>query len=169
MAFVVPLAGDKIKITDNDADFVVTSYTNLKQEPAVYIDAQDGENNIIYFYDITEINTVKVDYNRSAKLFDALGILDRKFNIPQPGDTITVPKENADGETEDLGVTVKSIKLHNKAEGTSRGLISCDPDACYDLLQIKNIDRKSGSEAFDAKRFQKYYFDYLPYRQKSKQ
>lgn len=167
MPFIVPLAGDKLKIVDNDAEFVVTSYTNMKTEPAVYVDAQEGENNIVYFYDISEINDVKVDFNRSSKTFESLGMLKRRYNLPQPGDTMTVNKKTPDGEMEEADVVVKNIKLHNKAEGVSRGLVVCDEDACYDLLSIKNVNRKSGSEKFDPKKFQKYYFDYLPYGKKS--
>lgn len=163
MSFIVPVTGDKLKIVDNDSQFVVTSYTNMKTEPAVYVNAQEGENNVVYFYDISEINDVKVDFNRSSKTFDSLGILKRKFNLPQPGDTITVRKKTPDGELEDSDVIVKNIKLHNKSEGISRGLVVCDEDTCYDLLSIKNIIRKTGSEKFDLKKFQKYYFDYLPY------
>lgn len=167
MSFIVPVAGDKLKIVDNDSQFVVTSYTNMKTEPAVYVDAQEGENNIVYFYDISEINDVKVDFNRSSKTFESLGMLKRRYNLPQPGDVLTVNKKTPDGEMEEGEITVKNIKLHNKAEGVSRGLIACDEEACYDILAIKNITRKSGSEKFDPKKFQKYYFDYLPYGKKS--
>jgi hypothetical protein len=168
MAFVVPVAGDKIKTEDNDNEFVVTSYTNLKQEPAVYIDALEGENNTIYFYDIQEINGVKVDHNRASKIFEALGVFKRKYNLPQPNDSIVVETESPAGETEEKTVKVKSIKLHNITEGKSRGLVVCDDEACYDLTQIKNVIRLSGGEKFDAKKFKKYYFDYFPYRGKSK-
>jgi len=167
MPFIVPVAGDKLKIVDNDAQFVVTSYTNMKTEPAVYVDAGEDENNIVYFYDISEINDVKVDYNRGSKTFESLGMLKRRYNLPQPGDTISVKKKTPDGEMEDGETTVKNIKLHNKTEGISRGLVVCDEDTCYDLLSIKSITRKSGSEKFDSKKFQKYYFDYLPYGKKS--
>ena len=167
MTFVVPLVGDKLKINDNDGTFVVTSYTNMKTEPAVYVDAGDGENNVVHFYDIAEINDVSVDYNRTSKTFNALGMLKRKFNIPQPGDVLEVSRKSPDGEVEDVSITVKGVKLHNKAEGVSRGLISCDQEACYDLLSIKSIDRKEGSEKFDMKKFRKYYFDYLPYGKKA--
>ena len=168
MAFVVPVAGDKIRVVDNDTVFMVTSYTNLKQEPAVYVDAGEGENNTVYFYDISEINDVKVDYNRSSKMFDSLGMLKRRYNIPQPGDVITVNTKNIDGGLEASDVTVKNVKLHNKPEGVSRGLLACGDDVCFDLVEIKNIVRKTGSESFDEKKFRKYYFDYLPYGKKSK-
>ncbi len=167
MSFIVPVVGDKLKIVDNDGTFVVTSYTNMKAEPAVYVDANEGENNIVYFYDISEINDVKVEFNRGPKLFDSLGMLKRRFNLPQPGDTITVTRKNPAGETETVDVVVKNLKLHNKSEGVSRGLVVCDEDACYDILTIKNIVRKSGSEKFNQQKFQKYYFDYLPYGKKS--
>jgi hypothetical protein len=165
--FVVPVSGDKLKIADNDTPFVVTSYTNLKQEPAVYVDASEGENNIVYFYDIIEINDVKVELNRSSKTFESLGILKRKFNLPQPGDVLSVTRKTPDGEMEDAQVTVKAIKLHNKTEGISRGLSVVGDESSYDLLSIKDIERKNGSEKFDPKKFQKYYFDYLPYGKKS--
>jgi len=167
MAFIVPVAGDRITVVDNESPFIVSSYTNMKQEPAVYVDAHEGENNIVYFYDISEINDVKVDFNRNSKTFESLGMLKRRFNLPQPGDTITVHRKTPDGEMEDAEVIVKSIKLHNKAEGISRGLVVCDEETCYDLLSIKGIDRRTGSEKFDLKKFQKYYFDYLPYGKKT--
>ncbi len=166
MSYIVPVTGDKIRIADNDSQFIVTSYTNLKIEPAVYIDAYDGENNIIYFHDIIEINDVQVELNKNAKIFESLGILKRRFNLPQPGDTITITKKSIDGINETENTIVKGIKLHNKAQGISNGLVVCDEDACYNLLSIDDIERKTGSEIFNKKKFQKYYFDYLPYGRK---
>jgi hypothetical protein len=166
MAFVVPVAGDSIKVVDNETPFKVTSYSNMKPEPAVYVDVPKGENNVVYFYDIEEINGVRVEYNRSAKLFDTLGLLKRKQNLPQPGDEISVAGQTPDGSPEDQKTVVKNVKLHNKLEGISRGLVVCDVNTCYDLTQIKQIDRKTGTEKFDAEKFQKYYFDYLPYSSK---
>lgn len=162
--FVVPVPGDMIMLSDSDIALQVTSYTNMKQEPAVYVDANDGENNVVYFYDISSINDVKVELNKSSKTFESLGMLKRRFNLPQPGDTITVNVKNIEGDLEDKSFTVKNIKLHNKAEGISRGLVVCEEETCFALNEIKNIERKSGSEKFDAKKFQKYYFDYLPYK-----
>lgn len=167
MAFVVPVVGDNIKVTDNETPFKVTSYTNMKQEPAVYVDVPKGENNVVYFYDIEEINGVRVDFNRSSKMFETLGLLKRKQNLPQPGDEITVVGKSLDGSPEDVKTVVKAVKLHNKLEGLSRGLVVCDENTCYDLTQIKHIDRKTGSEKFDSAKFQKYYFDFLPYAKKS--
>jgi hypothetical protein len=74
---IVPLKGDKLTTTDGP-EFTVDSYTNFKTDPAVYVDVPRGQNPIVYFQDIEQINGVKVEYNKATKVFTALGILSLK-------------------------------------------------------------------------------------------
>lgn len=152
---VVPLKNDKIETVDGGI-FRVVSYTNLKTDPAVYIDAADGENSVVYFQDIVSINGTKVSYHSANKTFEALGTVKRKYNLPQPGDIATVD------DTLDNQITVKTVKLHNKKAGVTKGLIFCEGSSCYELASIKSITRIDGSEHFDPQSFKKYYKDYLP-------
>jgi len=157
---VVPIKGDKITTTEGQ-EFTVDSYTNYKVEPAVYIDVDHGQNPIVYFQDIEEINSVKVEYNKTSKLFTALGIIKRKYNLPQPKDTITIDNPSAPEDSPDETAQVKNLKLHNKAIGLSKGLAIVDTnDNTYTLPDVQDIDRDTGSEHFDRRKFLKYYKDY---------
>lgn len=158
---VVPLKGDTITTTDGPT-FVVDSYTNYKPDPAVYVEVPRGQNSIVYFQDIEEINGVKVEYNKSSKVFTALGVIKRKYNLPQPKDIITVDRPGSPDDEGDNTTEVKTPKLHNKAIGLSRGLVIIDrDDNMYSLTDIISIDRDIGGEHFDHKKFTKYYKDYL--------
>lgn len=165
---VVPVAGDKIRVSDRQDPVVVTSYTGMKSEPAVYIDVPRGEDNLVMFDKIEAINGVKVELNQAAKVFEALGVLKRRQNLPQPGDIITVAILGIEIGSPQEKVTVKHLKLHNKAEGLSRGLLVCDEGTCYRIIDFVHIDRKTGSERFDEKLFRRYYFDYLPFESKAR-
>lgn len=153
---IIPLKNDKIE-TEDGGTFRVASYTNLKAEPAVYIEAGENANSIIYFQDIVSINGVRVTYKSSDKVFTALGTVRRKFNLPQPNDVITI-----NGSDSNNTYVVKSLKLHNKKEGVTKGLLVCADDICHELTMIKTVDRSEGAERFDNKAFIKYYEDYLP-------
>lgn len=152
--YIVPLPNDKITTKEGDT-FVVETYTNLKSEPAVYIKAPENENNTVYFMDIEEINGVKVDYHSTNNVFEALGTVKRRYNLPQPDDMIDVGGEEL--------VEVKSLKLHSKTEGISKGLLVCGEDSCYDISSINDVDRNEGSERFSKDSFEKLYKDYLPF------
>ena len=158
---IVPLKGDKITTADGP-DFIVDSYTNFKADPAVYVDVPRGQVNIVYFQDIEQINDVKVEYNKATKVFTALGVVKRKFNLPQPKDAITVIKPDAPEDSADNQAQVKTAKLHSKAIGLSKGLVLIDSeDNVYTLSDVQDIDRAVGSEFFDRKKFLKYYRDYV--------
>lgn len=157
---VVPLKGDSITTTDGPK-FTVDSYTNFKTDPAVYVEVPRGQNSIVYFQDIEEINGVKVEYNKSSKVFTALGVIKRKYNLPQPKDTITVERPGGPDDAGDDDSEVKTPKLHSKAIGLSRGLVIIDKeDNVFSLGDIIEIDRSVGGEHFDRKKFLRYYKDY---------
>jgi hypothetical protein len=157
---IVPLRGDKITTADGP-EFVVDSYTNFKTDPAVYVDVARGQNSIVYFQDIDLINGVKVEYNKASKVFTALGIVKRKYNLPQPKDSITVRNAGNQEDAENDHVLVKTAKLHSRAIGLSKGLVIQDADGgIHGLADIIDIERSVGSEHFDSKRFIKYYKDY---------
>jgi hypothetical protein len=158
---IVPLKGDKLTTTDGP-EFTVDSYTNFKTDPAVYVDVPRGQNPIVYFQDIEQINGVKVEYNKATKVFTALGIVKRKYNLPQPKDTITVKKPGNPDDSQDDQAQIKTSKLHSRSIGLSKGLVLIDTeDNVYSLSGVLGIDRAVGSEHFDRKRFLKYYRDYL--------
>lgn len=166
--FVVPVAGDKVRTKDDSSPRVVSSFTSLKDEPAVYLVPETSRERYIYFSDIVEINGVRVEYDSDSKTFDALGPLRRKYNLPQPGDTIKVKLIDVPFKDEVEEIVVDSLKLHNKKHGTTRGLLTCGKKSCFSLNDILDIDRKSWTEKFDRERFKKYYGDYLPTGLKSK-
>ena len=158
---VVPLKGDTITTKDGP-QFKVDSYTNYKADPAVYVDVPAGQNSIVYFQDIEEINGVKVEYNKSSKVFTALGVIKRKYNLPQPKDVITVAPADGLEDGADNDSTVKTLKLHSRAIGLSRGLVIIDTDdRVFSLSDLTDVEREVGGEHFDRKRFTKYYKDYM--------
>lgn len=161
---VVPVRGDRVLTKDHSEPLTVSSYTNLKPAPAVYVRGEDFSESI-ELASILELNGVKVKFHKDAKVLEALGPLRRRHNLPQPGDKITVrliklPTDAADATEQ---VDVKHLRLHDQGKGISRGLLACSADACYTLKDVIAIDRKVGSEPFDAKSFQRYYLDYMPY------
>lgn len=160
--FVVPLRGDKIQTKDDDTPKVVTSYTCLKEEPAVYLDKQTSQEPFVFFSDISVINGVKVDYNPDSRLFEALGPLRRKYNLPQPKDVIKVKLIEADFKDETADVTVTKLKLHGSKSDAAHGLQVCGSKSCFPLDQILGIDRTGWTETFKAEGFKRYYLDYFP-------
>ena len=159
---VVPVKGDKILTKDDSAPAIVSSFTNLKDEPAVYTVAGSSREQFVFFSDIVEINGVRVEYQTDSKVFDSLGPLKRKFNLPQPKDTIKVKLIEANYRDDVEKVDVKSIKLQSKKHGVSRGLLICGDQSCFTLVDIIGVERKTGAEKFDAEKFQRYYIDYCP-------
>lgn len=161
--FVVPVHGDKIITKDSSEIAVVSSFTSLKDEPAVYLVPSTSSEKYVYFSDVVEINGVRVEYDSGSKTFNALGPLKRRFNIPQPKDTIVVKLKEIDyGKPETEEIEVKSIKLHSKKYGIGRGLLACGQESCFALSDILDIKRKGWTEKFDSARFLKYYIDYGP-------
>jgi hypothetical protein len=165
---VVPLKGDKICTLDDSDPKVVTSYTSLKDEPAVYVSTSTSKEPYIYFADIAEINGVKVEFKKDSKVFETLGPLRRKLNLPQPGDKVKINLIDVPFKKEDESFTVESLKLHSKKYGIARGLLVCSEESSFPLSELLDIEREEGNEPFNAKRFQKLYLDYLPYKSSKK-
>ena len=164
--YVVPLHGDKIRVL-NEADLLrVKSYTSLKSEPAVYLtDVLADGTRAVYLSDIVELNGVKVEYDSDAKLLKALGPIKRKFNLPQPGDTVVTKLIDTDFKKEEVTLEVTRLKLHDQ-RNPSRSLEVICGDTIIGLSDILDIRRKVGAEQFDPKAFTKLYLDYLPYTAK---
>ena len=165
---IVPIKGDVIKTSD-DSEFTVEAYSNFKNKgPAVYVEHGAGEKTLpIYFFDIIEVNGIKVEFNNMSKVLNALGFMKRKQHLPQKHDVITVEdSENESEESTTKKVKVTELKLHNRNLGLSRGLIIVgDDDNNYSLKDIKAIKRASGDSYFDKNKFVKIYKDYLGYSQ----
>ena len=162
---VVPIRGDRVLTKDHPDPLVVSSYTNLKSEPSIYVRGGDVSGETVVLNDIIELNGVKVEYRKGPNVLEALGPLRRKYNLPQHGDKITVRLVNMPTDATDVTeqVEVEHLSLHNKVKGISRGLLVCSSAACYTLKDIIDIERKVGSEPFSQKSFQHYYLDYMPY------
>jgi hypothetical protein len=158
---VVPVSGDRIRTKDSGDSRVVSSFSSLKDEPAVYT-KPGGSDNYVYFSDIIEINGVSVEYNSDSKVFDALGPLKRRFNLPQPKDTIKVKLIDVPyrDDLEELEVT--SLRLHSKKYGAGRGLLVITKEGEFTLGDLRDVVHKGFKEGFDEARFKKYYQDYLP-------
>lgn len=165
---VVPVRGDKIKTSDNSDIRIVSTYTSLKDQPAVYLEKSTSTDAYVYFSDIVEINGVRVEYESGSKVFSALGPLKRKYNLPQPKDTIRIKLIETSFKEEIEEVEVDSLKLHNKIIGATRGLLVCSKDSNYNLAEIISVDRKAGYEKFDRDKFCAYYIDYLSIGSKNK-
>ena len=159
--FVVPVKGDKIRTKDDGNVKVVSSFTSLKDEPAVYVKPA-GNTPYVYFSDIVEINGVRVDYKSDSKIFEALGPLRRKYNLPQPKDEIKVKLIEVPYKDETEKLLVTGLKLQSKKYGKGAGLLIVCKEGQFILSDVLAIDRTNWTEPFDAEQFSKYYFDYLP-------
>lgn len=156
---VVPLEKDTI-ITKDGLIYRVVEYTNFKDGgPAVYAKEKDGDDTLalVYFFDINKINKTQVEYQKTSKVFNALGRIKRAEHLPQPDDKITV------SSAEDEVVEVKSLKLKSKSLGVNNGLFVQDTNSNYFRARdILTIDRAFGnSTAFDRDLFAQIYHDYL--------
>lgn len=163
---VIPVTGDKITTKDDSDQKVVSSFTSLKDEPAVYLKSLDQQ--YVFYSDIVEINGVRVEYDLHSNMFNALGPLRRKFNLPQPKDSIKVKLIDVSYKDETELIEVTGLKLHSKKYGAERGLIVQTKDGNFSLSDILDIERRTGSEKFVPEKFKKYYFDYLPINVKVK-
>lgn len=164
---IIPVRGDKIRTKDDSEYKYVTSYSSLKSEPAVYV-RPAGIDSFVLFDQIIEINGVKVEYDSSSKVFNSLGPIKRKFNIPQPKDIISVKLIDASFNKEVENFEVTGIKLHSKKYGSDRGLLIITKDGEFTINEILNIERTGWYEKFDFGKFKSYYFDYLPIRHRKK-
>ena len=164
--FILPVSGDKIKTKDSGDLQRVSSFSSLKDEPAVYV--KGGSDKYVYFSDITEINGVNVEYNADSKVFDALGPLKRRYNIPQPKDTIKVKLIEVSYKDEFEELEVTSLRLNSKKYGAGRGLLVVTKEGEFSISDIKDVIHKGFNEKFNEDRFKKYYHDYLPTGMKRK-
>lgn len=159
--FIVPLPGDKI-VTKDDVSFTVLSYTNYRDKgPAVYVEHTPlVPSDAVYFFDITRINGVHVDFITSSKIFKTAGNIRRKIHLPQPEDIISIKQGSILSK-----VKVDSLKLHKRGE-LAKGLIIIgeDPDSKEKvnvrLNQIIDVDRNIGNDLFSRDKLLKYYKDY---------
>jgi hypothetical protein len=158
---IVPVKGDRIRTKDDSQYHRVSSFSSLKDEPAVYIKPA-GTDPFVYFSDIVEINGVRVEYDSSSKVFNALGPLKIKYNIPQPKDSIFVKLLDVPFKDEKEEFVVTAIRLHSKKYGENKGLMVICKDNAFSISEIISIDRSNWTEPFDREKFKSYYFDYLP-------
>jgi hypothetical protein len=158
---VIPLKGDKIETKDG-VSFEVLSYTNYRDRgPAVYVQHTPAvPSDAVYFFDIAKINGKTVEYLKGPKIFRSLGPLSRKYQLPQPNDTVTW--RSPDGSAD---ATVKGYKLHKKGD-LSKGLmvVAMDTGAQEQVLirldHIIDVKRDIGNDLFSRDKFLKYYSDY---------
>ena len=165
--FVVPVKGDKIRTKDDGTYKRVSSFSSLKDEPAVYV-RPAGNSPYVYFSDIVEINGVRVVYNSESKIFEALGPMKRKFNLPQPKDVIEVKLIEVPFKDETEKFTVTGIKLNSKKHTVGQGILVKCKEGQFSLSDIISIERTNWTERFDREQFKKLYFDYLPINIKRK-
>ena len=158
---IVPIENDVI-LTKDDVEMTVLSYTNFKSKgPAVY--ARTSENktpHVVYFFDIEKLNGVKVQFVETQKVLRALGVVKRKYHLPQPKDTIVILNRDEDNEDDEITTRVERLKLHSKEE-LSRGLqVCCENDGCYRLEDIIDIKNAVGGNHYNRAKFLAYYHDY---------
>jgi len=158
---IVPVSGDRVRTKDSGDIRVVSSFSALKDEPAVYV-KPGGGNNYVYFSDIVEINGVSVEYAPDSKVFNALGPMKRRFNLPQPKDTIKVKLIDVPYKDELEELEVTGLRLHSKKYGIGRGLLVITKEGEFTLNDLQDVVHKGWSEPFNEARFKRYYFDYLP-------
>jgi hypothetical protein len=157
---IVPIQGDSIKTKDGLPSKVL-SYSNYKTEgPAVLVEGAEGKTDTVFFQDIEELNDQKVTFVKSGagyKVFEITGFMEREFQLPQPGETVSAKIVDV---TEDFEVT--RLRLHIPNE-FSRGLV-------LDVLRKDGLDSKEELTLgqitdvehylFSRPAFLKYYDDY---------
>jgi hypothetical protein len=162
--FIVPLFKDTIKTKDG-ALLKVVEYTNFKTAgPAVYCKLESNTDLVlVYFFDIEEINSTRVEFQKSAKVFEALGKIKREIHLPQPDDKVVVKQNKIDATSDEkFSVEVKSLKLKSKSLGNNKGMfVKADDDNSYRIKDIISIDRSLGSDEFDRDSFLQIYKDYI--------
>lgn len=158
---VVPVKKDTV--TTVDGEYEVISYSNIDTKgPCVY--CKDGQSTVkIYFKDISAINgvTVQLKKTRAKNVFEADEFIERKYELPDLGVTITVLNEDIERE-----LLVKRVVLH-KVDSLSSGLVfECsDPetDEVSDVTLDKIVD--VSKTIFKKSGFKAYYSDYFPTEQ----
>jgi len=159
---IVPLEKDKIMTKDRH-EYRVVTYTNFKEGgPAVYCRSKGStEPVLIYFFDIEEINGVRVEYAKGSRVFNALGKVQREQHLPQPDDKVMVPdREGEKGAKK--SVEVAGLKLKSKTHGHNRGMLIKDSEGHYHRLKdVTAIDRSLGTDRFNKDAFKETYHDYM--------
>ena len=161
---IVPIYKDTIETKDG-VKYKVVEYTNYKDGgPAVYAKPIDGGSNaLVYFFDIQSVNGTKVEFQRGAKVFQALGKIARAQHLPQPDDKIIVLTSNV-SDDDDVGkekAEVDGLKLKSKSLGINKGMFVKDTDGTYfRLKQILDIIPSLGGNSFNRELFLKIYKDY---------
>lgn len=160
MSLVVPLPRDKV--TTENGDFIVVSFTNLKDKPSIYVRSLHGnEASLLHFDEIIKIRGVRVEYQDDSKIFKAYGTVRRVYHLPQVGDNVDVAMRGH--ESLSKIVVVKEHKLHNKNVGLAKGLAICSDEECFTLDDIFNINYSDGGKRFNRDNFLKYYSEYAPF------
>ena len=158
---IVPLRSDQIETKDG-VSFQVLSYTNYRDRgPAVYVEHTPAvPSDAVYFFDIQKINGKTVEMMGGPKVFRSLGPIKRRYQLPQPNDTITY--RGPDGT---LDMLVKSLKLHKRGD-LAKGLLVVGEDkdtqerVFVRLSQIIDLKRDIGNDLFSRDKFLNYYSDY---------
>lgn len=159
---------DRVKLIGHEGVHVVSSYTSLKSKPAIYLkEPLDDGSRSAFVEAVIEVNGIKVKYDESAHLLEAFGPLKRKYQLPQPGDTVTYTLVETDFKEEKVKAVVKDLRLHARDNPSKSLQVKLeDSDTVLELTSILDIERKVGGESFDRKGFQRYYLDYLAYEAK---
>lgn len=156
---VVPVKGDRVTTRDDSDPRVVSSYTSLKDLPAVYLTPGSSSERFIYFSDIVELNGVRVELDKASGCLRPLGPLRRLVAIPQEGDTVEV--ELVDGSSLESIKVTKVTLLDRKQQHT---LLVCGESSCFALDDLRSINPVGGFGPTRMHRLLRYYHDYLPLR-----
>ncbi len=157
---VVPLKKDKI-LTSDDQELKVVSYTPYKEAgPAVHCKLAD-EIITVYFFDIKEINNIKVEYLKSQKAFKVFGKFERQIHLPQPDDKVTIQKKGS-SKHERIIVEVAQLKMKSKDKIITKGAQLKDTEGLWHRLdEIVSINRAIGTNDWNLGQFKHFYKDYL--------
>ena len=156
---IAPVAGDKLTLLSVEGEVKVSSYTALKPDPAVYLtEVLESGERFVFFADIATMNGAEVKLD-SGGLLIAVGSIQRRFNLPQVGDSIITGLIETDYKQESAELVVTAVSLSGKEPHSL--VIKCGKTNLA-LTDIQDIKRKRGFEKFNRTGFLKYYVDYLP-------
>jgi hypothetical protein len=153
--FIVPLSGDKI-LSTNGATYTALGYTNVKDQPSVYVQGPEVETESLGFDQIAKINSAPVKLT-GGKVFDAATKSKHKYTLPQKDDKVKFGN---------VTVKVNSLKLNQRGHLAAGMLIAGEnvenkEKVTVRLANLVSIERASGDELFDLKGFKQQYRDYL--------
>lgn len=159
---IVPVPGDTIKAVDG-LPANVLSYSNLKPEgPAVLVESDEGSTSTstVFFQDIVKINDQKVKYIKNDdgyKVFEIDGVMIRKFDLPQPGDSVRADTGDISREYE-----IKRINLHVKDQQAKGIILDVFQPGSEDLIEEITLDQITDIDhsIFNRSKFLAYYADY---------